>query len=72
MTESTAFQERPFTVDHVNPAVGKTTASVTCPFCDAHVTIFVWSFAGHGKKRCACGAVLYRSGVARKLMLESP
>ena len=66
----TAFQERPFTLTNVTRGVGKTSATATCPFCAAVVTIFLWAFAGNGKKRCPCGAVLYRSGVARKLVLE--
>lgn len=52
-------------------ASGKTSIIATCPFCKNSLTIFVWSFAGHGKKRCTCGAVLYRDGVARKAALQA-
>ncbi len=67
--EQSAFQERPFVIGNLTPAPGKTSATTTCPFCDAAVVIYLWAFAGNGKKRCACGAVLYRSGVAKKLVL---
>lgn len=31
---------------------------VVCPFCGAEVEVYLWSFAGCGK-RCDCGAKLY-------------
>ena len=66
------FQERPFTMSGTTPSAGKTSAIATCPFCNAAVVIFLWAFAGNGKKKCPCGAVLYRRGVAKKLVLETP
>lgn len=46
---------------------GRTRVDASCPFCTSQLTLYVWSFSGHGKKTCRCGAVLYRGGVARKL-----
>ena len=66
------FQERPFTMSGTTPSAGKTSAIATCPFCGASLIIFLWAFAGNGKKKCPCGAVLYRHGIAKKLVLESP
>ena len=37
---------------------GRSTAVATCPFCGLTVRVFVWSFAGHGKKCPKCGASL--------------
>jgi len=48
---------------------GKSTIDLTCPFCDADTTAYVWSLAGGGK-RCAnedCGALFGSWGCAYKL-----
>ena len=36
---------------------GTSTKIVTCPFCDADIEVYIWSFAGCGKT-CDCGAKL--------------
>ena len=36
---------------------GRSTMMVKCPFCEEEVEVFIWSFAGSGK-RCSCGALL--------------
>lgn len=41
--------------------MGRTRVVLACPFCSAHVTCFVWSLAGGGK-RCDCGAMCGSSG----------
>lgn len=38
---------------------GRSTMMVKCPFCEEEVEVFIWSFAGSGK-RCSCGALLGR------------
>lgn len=38
-------------------AMGRSTGWVECPFCKADIEIYLWSFAGCGK-RCKCGAKL--------------
>lgn len=37
------------------------TFEARCPFCARTLTIFVWSFAGSGCKKCPCGAILRRA-----------
>lgn len=36
---------------------GRSTMMVRCPFCEEKIEVFIWSFAGSGK-RCSCGALL--------------
>ena len=36
---------------------GKSTMVVKCPFCGKEIEVYIWSFAGSGK-RCSCGAIL--------------
>lgn len=36
---------------------GRSTKMVKCPFCGEEVEVYIWSFAGSGK-RCSCGALL--------------
>jgi hypothetical protein len=60
------MQERPYRTGGRVSAMGKSSVVATCPFCDGPVTIFLWSIAGNGKKRCSCGAALHSNGVARK------
>ena len=38
---------------------GKSTMMVKCPFCGRELEVYIWSFAGSGKK-CSCGALLGR------------
>lgn len=43
---------------------GRSFYVVRCPFCNAEVTIYAWSYAGSGK-RCTCGALMHNQ-VAKK------
>ncbi len=43
------------------------TITVVCPFCSAHVRIFVWSLCGGGKL-CPCGAKFQSGGRACKVI----
>lgn len=36
---------------------GRSTMMVKCPFCEEEFEVYIWSFAGSGK-RCSCGALL--------------
>ena len=38
---------------------GRSTMMVKCPFCEKEFEVYIWSFAGSGK-RCSCGALLGR------------
>jgi len=38
-------------------AHGRSTKIVVCPFCKEETEVYIWSFAGRGKK-CECGAQL--------------
>lgn len=59
-------EEKPWTVVSEVRTHGRSRVHTDCPFCSAPLEIYLWSLAGSGKKRCACGAALYRDGVARK------
>lgn len=62
---------RPFTVHSRTPENGRSRILAECPFCEALVTIYLWSFAGSGKKRCKCGAMFYnRSGGESHKLVE--
>ncbi len=41
--------------------MGRTRIVLACPFCGLHVTAYVWSLAGGGK-RCECGAMCGSDG----------
>ena len=43
------------------------TITVVCPFCGAHVKIFVWSLCGNGKL-CKCGAKFSSDGQTQKIV----
>jgi hypothetical protein len=45
------------------PQMGRSSVVIVCPFCQAHVTAFLWSIAGGGK-RCKCGALFGSRGQA--------
>lgn len=47
------------------PEMGRTRMDVQCPYCARVLTVYLWSFAGSGK-RCPCGARLSLHGGARK------
>ena len=36
---------------------GKSTKIIVCPFCERQIEVYIWSFAGCGRK-CECGARL--------------
>lgn len=42
---------------------GRSTVVIVCPWCTAHVTAYLWSLAGGGK-RCDCGALFGSTGTA--------
>lgn len=50
-------ESRPFAVHSRVGRVGRTSVMADCPFCGAHSVIYLWSFAGSGKKACPCGAM---------------
>lgn len=63
------LERRPFDVRNRVGAVGKTSVMADCPFCGVRSIIFVWSFAGSGKKACPCGAMFRANGqVSEKLV----
>ena len=47
---------------------GRGTVKIVCPFCDDHVTAYVWSLNGGGKK-CSCGALHTGMGISRLIVL---
>lgn len=68
-----SVEERPFSSDgYTASASGRSTFRAVCPFCRMSLVIYVWSFHGHGKKVCPCGATLHVSGMARKHTEETP
>lgn len=63
---------RPFSVHNRVGAVGKTSVMADCPFCGVRSIIFVWSFAGTGKKACSCGAMfMNRNGGESHKLVET-
>ncbi len=52
----------PVLYGHVD-LVGRSYAYLDCGFCGRTLRVFIWSFAGGGK-RCPCGAKHSRSGSA--------
>ena len=49
-----------------NPApTGRSTYTITCPFCDCKVEVRAWSLAGGGK-RCECSAIHTWYGTEKK------
>lgn len=53
MAEESRFHDR---TGPVNNGTGRSTVTVTCPFCGTDTQAYLWSLAGSGK-RCECGAV---------------
>jgi hypothetical protein len=39
---------------------------VKCPFCKEEFEVYIWSFAGSGK-RCSCGALLGRTTCVKEV-----
>jgi hypothetical protein len=66
------MEERPYSTTGRTHSVGRSSVIARCPFCDREVTIYLWSIAGSGKKKCLCGAALHADGVARKLVEATP
>lgn len=48
---------------------GKSTMMVKCPFCEKKIEVYIWSFAGSGK-RCSCGALLGMYGCVKEVKDE--
>ena len=48
---------------------GKSTMMVKCPFCEEKYEVYIWSFAGSGK-RCSCGALLGLYGCVKEVENE--
>lgn len=44
---------------------GKSTMMVKCPFCERKIEVYIWSFAGSGR-RCSCGALLGMYGCVKE------
>lgn len=44
---------------------GKSTMMVKCPFCESKIEVYIWSFAGSGR-RCSCGALLGMYGCVKE------
>ena len=42
---------------------------VKCPFCGRELEVYIWSFAGSGK-RCSCGALLGMYGCVKEVENE--
>lgn len=63
MSEETKEINRPYAYSGSH---GKSTALVDCPFCqEKAIIIYVWSFAGGGKKCPNCGAMLSNYNATR-------
>lgn len=45
---------------------GRSTMIVKCPFCKEEFEVYIWSFAGSGK-RCSCGALLGRTTCVKEV-----
>lgn len=48
---------------------GRSTMMVKCPFCEEELEVYIWSFAGSGK-RCSCGALLGMYGCVKEIENE--
>lgn len=57
-------EDREFAIISSRSAHGRSTVTISCPFCSASVVAYTWSLAGGGK-RCGCGALFGSTGVAR-------
>jgi hypothetical protein len=61
------YELRPYTTGYYRGVHGHSTLEVFCPFCGTKWDVYLWSFAGSGK-RCTCGAMLsLRGGAWRKV-----
>lgn len=45
---------------------GRSTMMVKCQFCEEEFEVFIWSFAGSGK-RCSCRALLGRTTCVKEV-----
>ena len=48
---------------------GESTMMVKCLFCEEVLEVYIWSFAGSGK-RCSCGALLGMYGCVKEVENE--
>lgn len=48
-------------------AFGRSSVEIKCPFCGRHVTAYIWSFCGCGKRCPDCGAMHGSLGESYKL-----
>ena len=49
---------------------GRSIEDFRCPFCREEITVYIWSFAGGGK-RCDCGAWLGMWGCKKKKLKQN-
>ena len=61
--ENAEVETRDFAIEGGRSAPGRSTVVILCPYCNAHVTAYLWSLAGGGK-RCECGALFGSTGNA--------
>lgn len=55
MGDGNVGESRPYEILSEHTAVGRSSVTMLCPWCDREVTAYTWSLAGSGK-RCECGA----------------
>lgn len=50
-------EKREYACSEKNPDWGRTTMSIECPFCGEWFEVYMWSFAGSGKRCPGCKAM---------------
>jgi hypothetical protein len=64
------YELLPYTTGYYRGSHGHSQMQVFCPFCGTMWWVYLWSFAGSGK-RCVCGAMMsLRGGAWRKIELS--
>lgn len=58
-------ERRKTRVDGFYPSMGRSTVEVTCPFCGTDHQVYLWSFAGCGRRCDMCGAIMGQLYAAR-------
>lgn len=58
-------QNKPYSVLGYYPEFGKTQMEIKCPWCGFIFYVYVWSFAGCGKRCLGCGSKHTMYGGAR-------
>jgi len=56
-------------VSYQRSAMGRSNFDLECPFCSSIVTVYAWSFAGNGSRKCegeGCGAVHVYYGYTKR------